>query len=100
MDLARRVASLGLSARSNAGLKVRQPLSKVLVHVGEGQAELSEELVDIVADELNIKIFADGADLPVPIHFLSNPEEFPLLLKGFKKVSVIIKCHERLLLLN
>jgi isoleucyl-tRNA synthetase len=57
MDLARRVASLGLSARSNAGLKVRQPLSKVLVHVGEGQAELSEELVDIVADELNIKTF-------------------------------------------
>jgi len=57
MDLARRVASLGLSARSNAGLKVRQPLSKVLVHVGEGQAELSDELVEIVSDELNVKVF-------------------------------------------
>jgi isoleucyl-tRNA synthetase len=55
MDLARRVASLGLSARSNAGLKVRQPLSKVLAHVSEGSAELSDELVAIVADELNVK---------------------------------------------
>ncbi len=55
MDLARRVASLGLSARTNAGLKVRQPLGKVLVHVSQGKAELSPELVEIVADELNVK---------------------------------------------
>ena len=55
MALARRVASLGLSARSNANLKVRQPLSKVLVHAGK--AELRPELVDIVMDELNVKGF-------------------------------------------
>lgn len=55
MDLARRIASLGLRARSNANLKVRQPLTKVMVHVSEGSAELSAELVEIVADELNIK---------------------------------------------
>ena len=55
MDLARRVASLGLSARGNAGLKVRQPLAKVMVHVREGSAELSPDLVGIVADELNVK---------------------------------------------
>ena len=35
MALARRVASLGLSARSGANLKVRQPLSKVLVYAGQ-----------------------------------------------------------------
>jgi isoleucyl-tRNA synthetase len=57
MDLARRVAGLGLSARSNAGLKVRQPLAKVLAYVSEGQAELSDDLVEIVSDELNIKSF-------------------------------------------
>ena len=55
MSLARRVASLGLSARSNANLKVRQPLSKVLVYAGK--AELRSELVDIVMDELNVKAF-------------------------------------------
>jgi isoleucyl-tRNA synthetase len=55
MALARRVASLGLSARSNANLKVRQPLSKVLVYAGK--AELRTELVEIVMDELNVKAF-------------------------------------------
>jgi isoleucyl-tRNA synthetase len=55
MALARRVASLGLSARSGANLKVRQPLSKVLVYAG--QAVLRPELVEIVEDELNVKAF-------------------------------------------
>ncbi len=55
LSLARRVASLGLSARANANLKVRQPLSKVLVHAGK--AVLRQELVEIVKDELNVKAF-------------------------------------------
>ena len=74
MDLARRVASLGLSARGNAGLKVRQPLAKVLVNVSEGSAELSAELLDIVADELNIKTleFVADADELVSYKVLPN----------------------------
>lgn len=55
MKLARETASQGLSARSNVGIRVRQPLGKVLVYVKEGRAELDEDLVDIVQDELNIK---------------------------------------------
>jgi isoleucyl-tRNA synthetase len=55
MGLARRVTSLGRSARENASLKVRQPLSKVLVHAGK--AVLRQELVEIVEDELNVKSF-------------------------------------------
>jgi isoleucyl-tRNA synthetase len=55
MGLARRVTSLGRSARENASLKVRQPLSKVLVHAGN--AVLRQELVEIVEDELNVKSF-------------------------------------------
>jgi isoleucyl-tRNA synthetase len=56
MALARQVASLGLSARNAAGLKVRQPLAKVLVYAG-GKRSLTTELVDIVMDELNVKAF-------------------------------------------
>lgn len=57
MDLARRVASLGLGARGSANIKVRQPLARALVHTGEGtaQPELSPELTEIVVDELNVK---------------------------------------------
>jgi isoleucyl-tRNA synthetase len=54
MALARQVCSLGLSARNAAGLKVRQPLARALVHAG-GRRTLLPELVEIVADELNVK---------------------------------------------
>ena len=56
MSLARQVASLGLSARNSAGLKVRQPLARVIVYAG-GNRNLQPELVDIVTDELNVKSF-------------------------------------------
>ncbi len=55
MSLARQIASLGLSARSNAGIKVRQPLARVLVHLGGLKIVLRPELAAIVRDELNVK---------------------------------------------
>ena len=57
MELARQVASLGLAARNSAGLKVRQPLAKALAYAG-GKRNLSDELVEIITDELNVKKFA------------------------------------------
>jgi isoleucyl-tRNA synthetase len=55
MNLARTIASLGLSARGNANLKVRQPLARALAFIGLHQEILSDELVEIVKDELNVK---------------------------------------------
>jgi isoleucyl-tRNA synthetase len=55
MGLARQIASLGLSARGNANLKVRQPLAKALVHAESGTSQLPNYLTDIVKDELNVK---------------------------------------------
>lgn len=59
MDLARRIASLGLAARGSVNIKVRQPLGKALVHVGQSGSlphdGLSKELTEIVVDELNVK---------------------------------------------
>ena len=56
MALARQIASLGLGARGNANIKVRQPLARALVHVGQGRkADLPSELTAIVVDELNVK---------------------------------------------
>jgi isoleucyl-tRNA synthetase len=66
MDLARRAAGLGLGARASANIKVRQPLARAMIHVGNGQAALSEELAAIVRDELNVKaveFVADEAEL-------------------------------------
>jgi isoleucyl-tRNA synthetase len=51
MALARRLTSLGRAARSEASVKVRQPLARALVFLPSGAPEI---LRDIVADELNV----------------------------------------------
>ncbi len=73
MALARQVASLGLSARNTAGLKVRQPLAKVLVHAA-GKRRLTPEMVEIVTDELNVKAleFVDEAGALVEYNILPD----------------------------
>ncbi len=62
MSLARLVASLGLAARNDARLKVRQPLRRALVLLPEG-ARLGDEVVREVADELNVKALVPVDDL-------------------------------------
>jgi isoleucyl-tRNA synthetase len=56
MRLAREISSLGRSARMNAKLKVRQPLSKVEVILAQDthQAWLQSH-ASLIADELNVK---------------------------------------------
>ncbi len=51
---AREVVSLGLAARTEAKLKVRQPLSRALVLLPDGVI-LSEAIVAEIADALNVK---------------------------------------------
>jgi len=54
MDLARRIVSLGHQARNQAQVKVRQPLSRVVVFAGEAVA-LSEEVAALIDTELNVE---------------------------------------------
>jgi isoleucyl-tRNA synthetase len=51
MELARRLTSLGRAARGEAGVKVRQPLSRALVFLPPGAPAI---LRDMVAEELNV----------------------------------------------
>ena len=51
MSLALQLSSLGRAARSEAGVKVRQPLSRALVFLAPGAPQI---LADVVADELNV----------------------------------------------
>jgi isoleucyl-tRNA synthetase len=62
MGTARRVVELGRQARNDAAVKVRQPLARALVTVPEAEREGLLELVDDIADELNVKAIelADG----------------------------------------
>ncbi|MDE2802053.1 MAG: isoleucine--tRNA ligase [Chloroflexota bacterium] len=53
--LAMRIASLGRNIRSKSGVKVRQPLARVLVSPREGEEELLPLIESQVLDELNVK---------------------------------------------
>lgn len=68
--LAMKISSLGRAARSQAAIKVRQPLAKVLVKVSAGrEKEALERLLLPVLEELNVKNLqfidsTDGLDKP------------------------------------
>ena len=51
MGLARRLTSLGRAARSEAGVKVRQPLARALVFLPSDAPAILHEMV---AEELNV----------------------------------------------
>jgi isoleucyl-tRNA synthetase len=53
MALVRRLVELGRAARAEAGVKTRQPLSRVLISA-HGYDELPAELLDQIAEELNV----------------------------------------------
>jgi isoleucyl-tRNA synthetase len=55
MSLARDVVTQGHSARNSAGIKLRQPLARALIHLPPDLGELDETMIDLVQDELNVK---------------------------------------------
>jgi isoleucyl-tRNA synthetase len=57
MKVARDIVSQALEAREKAGIKVRQPLQRLTVSSGQ----LSGELLNVIADEVNVKTIVVGA---------------------------------------
>ena len=66
MALARRLTSLGRAARSEASVKVRQPLRRALVFL---PADAPDILREIVADELNVDEIDTADDLSEVLQF-------------------------------
>jgi isoleucyl-tRNA synthetase len=81
----RALATLGRAAREDAGIKVRQPLGRMVAVVPSGSAnETHEALVALLAAELNVKTvsFATSADAFVTLEAKPN---FRTLGKKFGK---------------
>ena len=55
MDLAIKVCELGRSARSRSGIKLRQPLLRVIIVADEKTLERIGKLKDLIMEELNVK---------------------------------------------
>jgi isoleucyl-tRNA synthetase len=78
IQLIMRVSSLGRAARSEAGIKVRQPLSRLLVKVAsERHQKALKHLAPQVLEEVNVKALEVIDDLSVTKH-----KEWPMASEG------------------
>lgn len=71
MDLIRDLVTLGRAARESVKIKVRQPISEVIV---DGKYEpIISDLVDLISEELNVKRVVFTNDLPQYMNFQLKP---------------------------
>lgn len=98
MDLVRKVVNLGRASREDANIKVRQPLSKIIVD--EKFKDTIDDLVDLIKEELNVKDveFSDQmADL-MNINLKPNYKEVGKILgskiKDFAKYLQNVDAHQ------
>ena len=66
MDLAQRAVDLARTLRAANGLKTRQPLAHAWLAVPDRGIALDQELLDLIASEINVKVverIADGSEL-------------------------------------
>ena len=91
MDLVRDLISLGRNAREEAKIKVRQPISEIILD-GKNK-NIIGDLVDLIKEELNVKnvTFADDLDNYITYEIKPNYKVCgPKLGKNIKKFSEII----------
>ena len=72
----RRLASLGLAKRAEAGVKVRQPLAKLIIKSETMKLSAAEELRGVLADEVNVKevVFDQAIEGEVELDTAITPE--------------------------
>jgi isoleucyl-tRNA synthetase len=88
-----KVTSLGRAARAKAGVKVRQPLAKVLVKVRtEAEKASLEQMASQVLDELNVKGLSFVESLPVDKH-----PDWPVVEEGGLMVVIDTDVSQELL---
>ena len=71
MDLVRDIISLGRNAREEAKIKVRQPISEVLID-GKNK-DILKDLTSLITDELNVKKLTFVDDLSLYMNFIIRP---------------------------
>jgi isoleucyl-tRNA synthetase len=98
MKLVMRLASLGHSARSQASIKVRQPLAQAAFSIGNlEEAQVIEKYAGLLADELNVKhvTLLGSAGEAVEYSLKPLPRQLGQKHKGdFPKISRAIETLE------
>ncbi len=97
MAAARQAATLGHSVRASSNLKVRQPLARALIAADPRRREALSQMLDLLADELNVKEVAfvdeEGALVEyklLPLNRILGPKfgrQFPLVRKALGRLA-------------
>ncbi len=100
METALDVASLGRTVRNDAGVRVRQPLARVLVHATDARRLDSffphDDVVALVKDELNVRAIERVDDLRRYVTLAAIPN-FPVLGRKYaKRVPAIAEAIKKL----
>ena len=86
MNFVRQAVEVGLSARAKAGIKVRQPLSKLTL---KSKIEsLEAELVELIKDEVNVKeveFVGTSQDMSIPTAELETTITDELKIEGLSR---------------
>ncbi|MBR6773056.1 MAG: isoleucine--tRNA ligase [Clostridia bacterium] len=88
MVLAEKAAVLGRSARNASAVKNRQPLRKIIV-CGDGVTAMSDELLAVVRDELNVKEIESLVDAGSYVSYEVKPQLRTLGPKYGKRLNAI-----------
>lgn len=91
MAIAEEAAVLGRAARNAASVKNRQPLNEILL-CGEHVGELSEDMLAIIRDELNVKRIEYVADAGDYVSYSVKPQLKTLGPKYGAKLGKIRAC--------
>jgi len=76
MQFLRKIVEFGHAKRKEQSLKVRQPLAKATIHLGKDAVKLTEQLDQLIKDELNVKqlAFEESDDLAVEFDTTLTPD--------------------------
>ena len=80
---------LGRSARNLSGIKNRQPLNELYLTDANNKTTLTEDLVQILKDELNVKAVKQHEDLSNFVNYTLKPQLKTLGPKYGKKLNAI-----------
>ena len=80
MDLVRDICSLGRDARENVKIKVRQPISEVILPYKD--KEIIGDLIGIIKEELNVKNILFIEDMTKYMNYIAKP--------NFKEVGKVL----------
>jgi isoleucyl-tRNA synthetase len=90
MDIARKVVTMSLALRNRVQIKVRQPLSKIIISVdGKNQKSAIEQMKNVILEEINVKDMEFTGDVNQLVRKKVKPNFKGLGPKFGKHVNIV-----------